>query len=767
MAIASANAQQDPAKALERAAVANPGEKVFAHLSQHTLITGELLWFSVFVTDAQQHKASRLSSVVYAELVGPANKTVIRDKILIRDGAGFGSFYLPATLPTGNYIFRAYTSWMKNAGPEFFFHQEISVVNTLRSPESVSATNTSSSLKIEFFPEGGYLVNGLKSRVAFQVKNAFGRGEDANGYLLKGLDTVASLKTRKFGLGDFYFTPDNQSNYRIVIQDKNGRNIPATLPEIKETGLVMEVKNTSATYRVNIQGSKFNNDNAYRLIVHSRSILKLDKSIRFRDGVAALEFGKDIISDGISHLTLFDSDGRPVLERLVFNQPEKSAFEINPGQAVYNVRTKAIVNWSGLPDSLSRLSVSVYQADSLDRNDDIISWLYLSSDLKGEIESPGYYFSDSSESIEMLDILMLTHGWRRFSWEELLLSKHADPIFLPELKSHLITARIVDMEGKAVAGKTAYLSSPGKVIRLYTAMSDEKGRLFFEVKPDQLGGKLIIQPDRADSLLRIEPEDAFSELFRAWTPATVNLVNRFASPLAQRSIDMQVQDIFREQETFFSTPLPSRDSTAFYGKPDESYLLDDYIRFPALEEVMREFVKGVWVRKRNDKFRLMVLDKDANRMFDQSPVLLLDGVPVRDVDKLFEVDALKIKKIDVMTRKYFTGPLVTQGLISLSSYAGDMAGLTPESGSATIDLTALEEKRIFHAPAYTSIASRESRLPDRRRLLFFDHSVSAKSLSGKFEFFTSDVEGKFLVVINGITASGIPVSAQTWFRVSR
>ena len=132
LVFSGASAQLDPATALTKRAAADPGEKLFVHLSQHTLITGELLWFSVFVTDAQKHKPSVLSSVVYAELLGPGNKPVIKDKIMVQNGSGFGSFYLPASLQTGVYNFRAYTSWMKNAGPDFFFHQEITIVNTLR-----------------------------------------------------------------------------------------------------------------------------------------------------------------------------------------------------------------------------------------------------------------------------------------------------------------------------------------------------------------------------------------------------------------------------------------------------------------------------------------------------------------------------------------------------------------------------------------------------------------------------------------------------------
>jgi len=95
------------------------------------------------------------------------------------------------------------------------------------------------------------------------------------------------------------------------------------------------------------------------------------------------------------------------------------------------------------------------------------------------------------------------------------------------------------------------------------------------------------------------------------------------------------------------------DSVPFYGKPDEKYLLDDFTRFPTMEEVMREYVPGVMVRKRKDQFHFLTLDHDDNVLFRDNPLVLLDGVPVFSINKIMNYDPRKVRKLEVMTHKYF------------------------------------------------------------------------------------------------------------------
>ena len=746
-------------------------EKLFVHLSRPDPVTGELLWFSVFSLDQQSHLPLTLSSFAYAELIDASGNPVLKTRIPLSGGRGQGSMYLPATLNTGTYLFRCYTSWMKNTDPQWWYNQSVTVINTVKAsdqPEKIVRQN----LKASLFPEGGQLVADLTSRVALHVADQFGTGISASGAILKksGIksDTVVSFRTGRFGMTSFLFKPLSNTDYSIVLNDYRGKPIPVSMPVIQPAGWVMSVKDTlSGYYKISVATKS--EDERINLIIHCRGKVLFSNSARIKSGKAQFLVESKDWPDGISHLTLFDTEEMPVAERLVFKMPKLQTLDVIPGQSTYATRSRVSLQIQNKALSDAGYSVSVYRADSLKSGNSILSSLFLTSDLHGNIEDPDYYFSGHPQAAADLDLLMLVNGWRKFKWSEVRSGKIKPISFLPELTGHLVEGQIVDQAGKPVPGKNAFLASPGKRAQLFVAHSDSAGRIRFEVRGDMLSNKVIVQPDLSvDSLLRVEMKSPFSTAIPEWTFKPVRLMPGNAAFLKDRSLAMQVQDIFHEEETFYNYKPVSADSTPFYGTPDERYFLDDYTRFPVMEEVMREYVKGVWVRKRKDQFRLMVVDRLKNDVFSENPLVLLDGVPVFDINKLFELDPTKIRRLDVLTRRYMIGAVRAAGIVSYTSYNGDMAGLTPDGRSVTIDYEGLERQREFYAPTYTTLQARESRIPDRRQLLYFNSAVNV-SASGQatLEFYSSDVSGKFIVEVNGISTSGNPQYSATTFEVSK
>ena len=121
---------------------------------------------------------------------------------------------------------------------------------------------------------------------------------------------------------------------------------------------------------------------------------------------------------------------------------------------------------------------------------------------------------------------------------------------------------------------------------------------------------------------------------------------------------------------------PEADSSAFYDKPDLTYLLDNYVRFTTMEEVMREYVMPVNVRKKNGQFHLPVYDELAKQFFANDPLILLDGVPVFDIDKFMAYDPLKIRKLEVVSRRYFLGNMYFEGIVNFITYKGVWKGMS-------------------------------------------------------------------------------------------
>ena len=763
----SLHAQDAEVKALQVYSSADPGEKLFAHLSRTDLITGELLWFSVFVADRQSHRPLDMSKVAYAELIGPGGATVLQSRVFLNGGAGYGSFYLPASLQSGEYLFRAYTAWMKNTDPAFWFNQPVTILNTLRPADNFPMPPVVQAPAVSFFPEGGHLVAGLESRLAFHATDRFGNGVAVKGWVLEGKDTVVRFASIKHGLGSFQFRPVAGSSYKAQVKDAIGRVTAVPLPAIRPEGIVLTVRDTTAgRLSIGLQGKL--PGGSVSIVIHTRQQINYSGKVWLGSGRGGVVVDDSVFPPGITQITVFSGSGQPVAERLVFRKPADGVVNVTTNQRRYNVRSRAQLNFPASSEA-ARYAVSVFRADSIAPASDIVSYLLLTSDLKGKVEAPEFYLSDDPLSKPLADLLMLTHGWRRFDWNAVLAGSKPAISFLPEINGHLIQGTLLDSMEQAVPGKTVFMSSPSRIIRLFTSQSDALGKVRFDISARDLGNKVIIQPDLVrDSLLHIRMDDPFSVLTSPWKPRPVSTWGSMVSGLVERNVAMQVQDVFHEDETYFNYPAGVLDSIPFYGKATESYDLDDYVRFPEMEEIMREFVKGVWVRKKRDRFRLVVTDGLRNVSFTENPLTLLDGVPVPDINRLFTVDPVRIDKIEVLSRKYFLGPLKCSGIVSLSSYAGDLAGMQPDPRSVMIDYAALEKQRQFHSPQYVTVQSRESRIPDRRHLVLFNPEVRvAKGEKAVVEFFTSDVEGRFQVVVEGLSETGQPVHGVTVFTVSR
>ncbi len=742
-------------------------EKIFLHLDRTFYMAGETIWLKAYLVDGYVHQPVESSKVAYVEILNASNEAIAQLKIELQNGIGTGSFELPATLNSGNFQVRAYTNWMKNFSSEFFFHQPITIINPFRTIEALPSSNAN--LDIQFFPEGGTLLTGVESHVAFRVVNASGNGIDFNGYLLTNSgDTVERFKPWKFGLGKFKFTPSSTDSYKVVIKEKNGSTHRTELGPISSSGYAIRVSSSTDNFEIHITGrGKEVYSPLIYLIGHTRQVIKVAEALTLQEGQSTVLVPKSSLGEGISHLTVFNSEFKPVCERLVFIKPASANVQVSMDQESYGTRARIkLALRSELPsaDSL-QLSLSVHKNDSLKQFDhtNFPEFLWLTSELKGAIESPGYYFSDEPDVAEGLDNLMLTHGWSRFRWEDLRdVSVHIT--YLPEYRGHLIYGKVLNRDTSSpLPNVLTYLAWPQKRIQFAQAISNDAGIIRFET--NQLKGrqKLFIQPSRSDSLARIELTTPFFNEFAKAIPPLV-LSKELTGQLTTRSVSMQVLDAFRRN---IQTTTILSDSATFYGRAQEEYKLDDYTRFPLMEEVMREYVKGVRVRKREGQFIFKILNTANNTVFDQEPLVLLDGVPLMNVAGIMEFDPLKIKQLDVITNKYFFGSQTYEGIVSYRTYQGDLAGYPLTQHALVLDYEGLQTAKEFFAPKYETQQQLESRVPDARTLLHWAPDINLTKIGHSIEFYSSDQPGSYDVVIQGISSTGIPVFQQSVFTVKR
>jgi hypothetical protein len=229
---------------------------------------------------------------------------------------------------------------------------------------------------------------------------------------------------------------------------------------------------------------------------------------------------------------------------------------------------------------------------------------------------------------------------------------------------------------------------------------------------------------------------------------------------------MQAQNIYATDSIRrFSAPGLA-DTLPFFGKAEFTYRLDDYKRFTTMEEVLREYVMSINVVLRNGKLYMSMWDEAAQTVYTDNILVLLDGVPLMNYDKIFSYDPLKVRKLDVVPRRYQVGGINFKGVASFETYQAKFDGFDLTPGVIAVDYEGLQLQREFYSPVYETDADRQRRLPDFRSTLYWQPDVSTDTTGQRtIEFYTSDQPGKFVVVLQGFDATGKPVSTTSSFIV--
>lgn len=747
-------------------------EKIYAHIDQQLCLTGETMWFKLYLVNSSSHKPSDLSKVAYVELIDNVNHAVLQTKIAMKDGVGSGSLFIPASLASGHYTFRAYTAWMKNFPATFFFHRQITVINPFRRLDPEKKAPAAKPV-VHFYPEGGTLINGVPTRIAYRIVSP------SDSLHLMSIRVVSSdtltSRSDRYGMGSFTLRSDASLPAVAWLVDESGKTQPLKLPASQDAGFSLHAQDSTDQWltlkirKVNIQ----NELSHVYILVHARNMVSFARVQRLRGGQARVTVPKATLAEGISHITVFDAEMRPVCERLYF-MPVQRLLTISSAltQREYGVRRKVTLDLEarrdGVAASLANLSVTVYRRDTLRHNEShILNSIWLDSDLDDVPPFPADFLTSSTpEKREVLDHLMLTHGWRRFTWTDVTAGKKPVISFMPELRGHIIRGKLLGDDGNPQAGKLTYLSAPGTNIQVYGSYSGRNGDVQYEMKDFSGSRRIAVQTNLSkDSTSKVTILSPFSDQFAPRASAPFSLSPSVAATLSDRTFAMQVQDIYYQNKGT-QTRSVAVDTTAFYGKADATYYLDDYTRFPVMEEIMREYVPGVLVRKRRDGFHFINLDVVNKSVFTEDPFILLDGLPLFDADKIMNYDPLKVKKLEVITRRYYMGVLSLPGIVSYTTYGGDLAGFNIDPHCVVLDYEGLQLQREYYTPRYENSKQRESRLPDQRdRLFWAPFVITGRDGKQRLEFYTSDITGSYEVLVEGLHPSGAIGASKDKFEV--
>ncbi len=328
-----------------------------------------------------------------------------------------------------------------------------------------------------------------------------------------------------------------------------------------------------------------------------------------------------------------------------------------------------------------------------------------------------------------------------------------DPKFLPEIYGPILTARATNIETKKPAEMSLiYLATHGKNPLFYTAEVNAKGYAYFEVNRLHDDQEVILQPD-TDQKIEVTFQSVYCELPVRYQVSPFPIDSTWQQLITRFSKNMQYANAFAKYMPI-NEAKSDIDSLVFYGKPDFIYRLDDYTRFTVMEEVLREYVTPVLVRRRKDEFYFRIVDYVEKGYFKDPPLMLVDGAPVLNANQIMELNPLRIERIEVMSKKYYLGRATFSGIVHLRSYTGDLAGVKLNENSKRMTLSGLKTKPIYHWPVYKD-GNENSPVPDFRNTLFWEFkNTEFKEGISEFNFYTSDDKGEYIIEVQVITEEG-------------
>lgn len=426
---------QSPGEKLDAWSLRNPIEKVYLHLDREEYIPGQTIWLKGYLLS--EFNANYKSTTLFVELVSATSTLVHKLTLPVVDGVTQGQLELPDTLPVGKYLLRAYTATMLNHDPGFIYSRIIEIGGQGQGPMPVAGKT-----RMEFFPEGGNFLEGHPNTIAFKITGQNGLPVSGSGTIMDDkAEAVASFSTYHDGMGIVDIDAKEGRTYYAVLKGGPSTQqypLPATVKE----GIVFRLMTGENGIHFEILQKK--NDpvfNAAYMIGQMQH--KVAFTQPFREGTTTLTgvIKTNKLSSGILHITVFNREGQPLAERLCFVDNKEY---VQPAILVEDTisflpRSKNHMTLAFSDTVVGSFSLSVTDPDfdaGQVRRENIISAFLLSGDLKGYIHNPSYYFSKDNDSVKYaLDLVMMTNGWRRFRWEQLLkdgvpAGKYRDPAFV-------------------------------------------------------------------------------------------------------------------------------------------------------------------------------------------------------------------------------------------------------------------------------------------------------------------------------------------------
>lgn len=786
------NVENDIAKKitdkLEDYSSAYISENAYLQFDKPYYAAGDTIYFKAYITKGGRHVLSDISGVLHVDLINTQNKIDRSIKLQLDSGISWGDFALPDSLPKGNYRVRAYTRWMLNNNEAGFFDKVIPVGAATGAPVAENLTklqylSLNNKPDIQFFPEGGTLVTGVRSKVAFKAVGADGKGVDVKGTVIdQNHKEVCKLASIHLGMGCFYITPAAGEAYKAVITYANGLTDEAGLPTPEASGIVLSVNNDSipkAALKIEANAAYYreNRGKPFAVLVYSGETATT-VTCNLDSPVIKMDILKRKLHTGISTLTLFSQAGEPLCERLLFIQNYNFLdLSLNSDKPDYTKREKVNISLnvkdrSGKPAE-GHFSVSVTDESKVpvDENAEntILTNLLLTSWLKGYIEQPNYYFANiNDKTLSDLDLVMLTHGYRRFEWKQLLNGTYPPIAFQPENKLQ-ITGTAKSLSGKPLAkAAVSLIAMNGGNFMMDT--TDNQGRFRFSN---------LVFLDSARFMLQAVNAKGKNDTKLFYDKELPGPVVNLAMPTLFSYTSEVMMTAYMENNS------KKRQEAAKYGaikgkllkeviikgkKPDEPNLSNNLVSPEFADQVIHadQLAKGGFLSDRLQgvlhgihiqkggapgagAYAYLIGSYPSNPM-----LVILDGAPTDgDLDKISGIEIESIEVLRFASAAAY-GSKGGNGVLVINST--HKLGLQPEDmvaeGVLPVSPKGFYKSRTFYSPKYDNNTQTNSRVDLRTTIYWQPEIKTGKDGNASFVYYNADGKGTYRVTIEGIDSNG-------------
>lgn len=774
-----------------------PQEKVFLQTDKTYYFPGETIWMKAWC--ALDGAPSYLSRILYVDLVNTQGE-VISKKMYKLDSLGStpADIDLPEQIKSGNYTLNAYTLWMLNF-PQFVYHRNIFVYN---SSGYQKATPGTPGISMQFFPEGGELIAGSKSRIAFTATDKNGWPVAVQGTVNDNTGKVAaSFSTEHDGMGVFEMDVETGKTYSATIT--NGGKAQYKLPVVKEEGIGLRVENTNPNRAFVLLSRAEKNKEKYGLLklvaqMYHQVVFKAE--LNFDEGQMAAPIPKKNLPPGIMQVTVFDARNNPLAERLVFVENYKL---IDPGITADTLNTKArgrnqfsfSINDINTA-TLSCLVTSDITGITTNREDNIASSLLLTTDLPGHINNPGYYFKNKEpQTLHHLDLLLMTRGWRRFEWKRILQNDYVSlkyPVESAITFSGTVTKS--DRREPVKDGKVSFIiKGDDSTSLLAEATLTDKGEFLLNNvnymksaavaymgtnnKKDNFVVDVKLNPAYIDSLKR-------SLYYAGINLDTINPANKHAlGKYIEQQMNGADNSPFKNAKTLQGVTVTakklSREDSLNREYAGGPFLMGKSIdpsqtkHARTIWQIIQQTVPGVTVEGNpfdpkvsfnrfgglgNEEFSVNA-GGSSDGGISNDIVMQTNGIAyfLNEVNVSKDIiNTLSVEDVALIKVLKNEGAVLgaSQGVIALYTQKGITAGKLPfEKSYTVIKREGYAIVRQFYSTDYSQQPDMQG--PDNRHTLYWNGKISpAKDGKYRFRFFNNDTSKQFRLVIQGIDKDG-------------